>query len=190
MESRNEKQPLRSRMQSRRAALSREEQESRSAQIIEQIVQSALYDKNQRICIYQAFRNEVSCDTMKQKAWEDGKEIYVPVTDEKNKTMEFYRITPATQWQTGAYGIMEPVLEEDTPRLTEPALILMPGLVFDHHKHRIGYGGGYYDKYLSSHPMHITAALCYDFQIVPEELPFEEHDILPDYIVTEQYIIQ
>lgn len=188
MESKLDKKQLRKAMQQRRATLSTEEQQRRSLQITKQLFQSALYDKNIRICIYQAFRNEVSCDTIMHESWKCGKEVFVPVTDERNKTMEFYRVTEQTQWRSGAYGIMEPVLEAAAKPLTEPALILMPGLVFDRNKHRIGYGGGYYDKYLAVHPIHVTAALCYDFQIVSEDLPYEEHDILPDYIITEDDI--
>ncbi len=189
MESRVDKKQLRKAMQQRRAALSTEEQQCRSLQITMQLFQSALYDKNIRICIYQAFRNEVSCDTIMHESWKCEKEVFVPVTDEQNKTMEFYRVTEQTQWQSGAYGIMEPVLEATAKPLEEPALILMPGLVFDRNKHRIGYGGGYYDKYLAEHGIHTTAALCYDFQIVLEELPYEEHDVLPDYIITEDGIL-
>ena len=93
-----------------------------------------------------------------------------------------------TEWRIGTYGIEEPILESETRILKEKAVILMPGLVFDRKKHRIGYGGGYYDRYLAGHTEHITAALCYAFQIIEENLPWEEHDILPDYIITEKEI--
>ena len=188
MENRIDKQMLRKQMRSQRDSLSGEEQKNRSNLIAERLLESELYRQHCRICIYQAFRNEVSCDTIMYESWKCGKEVFVPVTDEQNKTMEFYKVTEQTQWRLGAYGIMEPVLEAAAEPLTEPALILMPGLVFDRDKHRIGYGGGYYDKYLAVHPIHVTAALCYDFQIVSEDLPYEEHDILPDYIITEDAI--
>ena len=188
MESNIDKKQLRKAMQQRRNALNEQEQQERSKKIAKQLLQSEIYQKNRYLCIYQAFRNEVSCDTIMQEAWKHGKEVYVPVTDEANRTMEFYLVTEQTQWLPGAYGIMEPVLGAAAKPLTESALILMPGLVFDRNKHRIGYGGGYYDKYLAEHGIHTTAALCYDFQIVSEELPYEEHDILPDYIITEDGI--
>ena len=143
------------------------------------------------VCVYQAFRNEISCDDIIDKAYEDGKHVYVPVVDDNNKTMEFYEITNDTEWTEGAYGIKEPVITKYTNKLTEAdnVLVIMPGLVFDKNKHRIGYGGGYYDKYLTEHTGHITMALFYSFQVVDEKLPFDAQDVLPDYIVTEDGLI-
>lgn len=189
MENNIDKRTLRKEMSVKRNALSSQECKIRSEQIAMRLLQSDMFEKSERICIYKAFRNEVSCDTICQKAWETGKEVYVPITDESKKRIDFYSITEQTVWKEGAYGIMEPVLAGVESVLDAPALILMPGLVFDRNKHRIGYGGGYYDKYLATHPIHITAALCYDFQITVQELPSEEHDILPDYLITEQIIL-
>ena len=168
-----------------RNTLTKKQQREYSDAVSKLVLESEIYKQCDRICIYQAFRNEVSCDKIMEQAFADQKQVFVPVTDSVQKKMEFYQITKDTKWQSGAYGIMEPVLENRTQILEETACILMPGMVFDRNKHRIGYGGGYYDKYLSIHTKHITAALCYHFQIVEDQLPFEEHDILPDYIITD-----
>lgn len=180
----NDKKILRKQMRERRDALTTAEIDSRSKQISEQLLQSAFYKECTHICVYEAFRNEVNCKYIKTKALQDGKCVYLPVTDETNKTMEFYQITEDTIYREGNYGIREPEINKNSKTLQDKALILMPGLVFDRNKHRLGYGGGYYDKYLALHKEHITVALCYNFQIV-DELPCEEHDILPDYIVME-----
>ena len=179
------KQEIRKKMLKKRNQLSKNEQDIYSEKISKLILESDIYRDCDNICIYQTFRNEVSCDKIMERAFCDNKKVFVPVTNMDKKTMEFYQITEETRWQSGAYGILEPELSDTTPVLKEPALILMPGLVFDKKKHRIGYGGGYYDKYLSVHKNHIKIALCYHFQIIEEILPFEEHDILPDYIVTD-----
>lgn len=184
----NNKVELRREMQKKRNMLTLDEVNSLSEKIAVRIIESVLYKECKHICIYQAFRNEVSCEGIMKKAWLDKKRVYVPVTDKEQKRMDFFQIREQTQWRVGSYNIMEPVLDTDTIKLQEPALILMPGLAFDKNKRRIGYGGGYYDKYLEQHQGHITAALCYQFQIVKEELPHEEYDILPDYIVTENEI--
>ncbi len=180
------KTEIRKEMLQKRNRLSAMEQQMYSERISDRILKSSLYDQCKNLCIYQAFRNEVSCDKIMRQALQDKKSVFVPVTDLENKTMEFYRVTEHTKWKAGAYGIMEPVFTDMTPVLKEKALILMPGLVFDRDKHRIGYGGGYYDKYLAGHMEHTTIALCYHFQIVKERLPFEEYDILPDYIATDE----
>ena len=180
------KKELRQYMREKRNALTISEQNLYSNQIADTILNSPIYQNTNHICVYQAFRNEVSCDRITEQALSDEKQVFVPVIDNDSKTMEFYQITYETIWIDGAYGIKEPIIDSQTKILTNKALILMPGLVFDHQKHRLGYGGGYYDKYLSLHKEHSKVALCYDFQIVEESLPYEEHDILPDYIVTEK----
>lgn len=182
------KKAIRKRMSEMRNELSIEKVEQYSNVIGKLVTSSAFYQECQNICVYQAFRNEVSCEPVIKQAFLDNKKVFVPVTDMESKTMNFYQITADTDWKEGNYGIMEPVLTSDTPILQNRALILMPGLVFDKNKHRIGYGGGYYDKYLEQNPIHVTAALCYAFQVLDVTLPYEEHDILPDYIVTENRI--
>lgn len=182
-----DKKNLRKKMREIRDALTTEEIETRSKQIAEQLLKTSIYRECTHICVYEAFRNEVSCKYIKEQAFQDGKYVFIPITDIESKTMEFYRIAADTVYQEGNYGILEPILDKQCNNLQEKALILVPGLAFDGNKHRLGYGGGYYDKYLSLHKEHITVALCYNFQIV-EELPCDEHDILPDYIVTEKEI--
>ena len=71
----------------------------------------------------------------------------------------------------------------------EEGLMLMPGVAFDEHCHRVGYGGGYYDRYLEKHPGLVHIALAFEFQVFPE-VPFEAHDILPQMIVTETRMIR
>lgn len=182
------KKKLRKEMQIKRNELTMKEVLSLSEQIAVRIEKSDLFKKYENICIYKAFRHEVYCDSIMRKALLAGKKVYAPVTDMEHMTMEFYQITRMTEWRTGAYNIQEPVLTKETSVLQSPSLLLMPGLLFDYNKHRIGYGGGYYDKYLETHKEHTTMALCYSFQIMEKDLPCEEHDILPDYIVTEQEI--
>lgn len=183
-----DKKLMRKQMSEQRNALTKEYQTEYSKTIAERIAGSSIYKNSQNICVYQAFRNEVSCDNITACAFKDGKSVFVPITNKETMTIEFFEVTKYTVWQEGAYGILEPVINENAKALNEAALIFMPGLVFDKDKHRIGYGGGCYDKYLSKHTEHITAALCYPFQIVTEELPYEEHDILPDYIITNERI--
>lgn len=182
-----EKKTVRQKMRETRDALTMEDIDIHSKQITKQLLQSSLYKECTHLCVYEAFRNEVSCKYITEQAFQDGKYVYLPVTDATTKTMEFYEITVDTIYREGNYGIREPELNDCSKTLQEKALVLMPGLAFDQNKHRLGYGGGYYDKYLSLHKEHITVALCYNFQIV-DELPYEEHDILPDYIVTEREI--
>lgn len=184
-----DKKAIRKKMLELRKQLSNEKQVILSDLIAEKLFLSEIYLKNSNICLYQSFRGEVLCDKIKEQAFRDGKNVFVPITNLEAHCIEFYQVFPDTIYQEGAYGIAEPVLECQNNVLKDKALILMPGLAFDRDKHRIGYGGGYYDRYLETHPCHTTVALCYGFQIVDEELPYEEYDVLPDYVLTELELI-
>ena len=95
--------------------------------------------------------------------------------------MRFIYLTDLSKVAKGYSGIPEPV--GDGPVADDPrALVLMPGLAFDRKGHRIGYGGGFYDKFLAREPEHPTIALCYDFQLLPE-LETEEFDIPVDTVL-------
>lgn len=184
-----DKKILRQNMLQKRNALLENEKQQLTNQIMDHVLNSNFYQMNKNICIYQAFRNEVSCEKIVKNAYRTNKNIFVPVTNLNSKTIEFYQVTKDTKWKMGAYGIQEPILSDISNILHEKACIFMPGLVFDLEKHRIGYGGGYYDKYLSKHTEHITCALCFDFQVINDKIPYESHDILPNYIITDKRII-
>ena len=95
--------------------------------------------------------------------------------------MRFIYMTDLSQVAEGYAGIPEPIADE--PVAEDPtALVLMPGLAFDPQGHRIGYGGGFYDRFLAQEPNHPTVALCYDFQMLPQ-LQTEEFDIPVDTVL-------
>jgi len=113
------------------------------------------------------------------KALEDGKRVAVPKV--YGEEMRFIYITDMAQTAPGYAGIPEPIA--DGPVADDPeALVLMPGLAFDPEGHRIGYGGGFYDRFLAAEPNHPTLALCYDFQMLPR-LDTEEFDIPVDCVL-------
>ena len=95
--------------------------------------------------------------------------------------MKFLYLDDLTKVSKGYSGIPEPI--DDGPVADDKtALVLMPGLAFDPAGHRIGYGGGFYDKFLAAEPNHPTLALCYEFQMLPA-LDTEEHDIPVDTVL-------
>lgn len=95
--------------------------------------------------------------------------------------MKFIYLEDLSQVGKGYAGIPEPIADE--PVAEDPsALVLMPGLAFTKNGDRMGYGGGFYDRFLAEEPNHPTLALCYDFQMV-ENLPTEEYDIPVDLVL-------
>ena len=99
------------------------------------------------------------------------------------KDMIFYRLTDFSQLESGYFGIPEPREDGEVTRW-EDALMIMPGVAFDKNCNRVGYGGGFYDRFLEKHPKICRVAVSFSFQIL-EEVPTEPTDICPEIIVTE-----
>ena len=116
---------------------------------------------------------------MLEQALKDGKRVAVPKC--YGDEMKFIYLDDLTLVEKGYAGIPEPIADGPTGD-DETALVLMPGMAFDAQGHRIGYGGGFYDKFLASEPNHPTLALCYSFQMLPS-LETESHDIPVDHVI-------
>lgn len=139
-----------------------------------------LYLKASTIYGYLPYNQEVRTTPMLEQALRDGKRVAVPKVfgDE----MKFIYVHDFSCMEKGFADIPEPV--EDGPIANDPtALVLMPGLAFDSQGHRIGYGGGFYDKFLAAEPNHPTLALCYDFQMFPH-LDTDSFDIPVDCVIS------
>ena len=116
---------------------------------------------------------------MLAQALRDGKKVAVPKV--YGDTMRFVYLEDLSCVAEGYAGIPEPIADEPVAFDTK-ALVLMPGLAFDRAGHRIGYGGGFYDKFLAAEPDHPTLALCYAFQML-DHLDTEEFDIPVDTVI-------
>lgn len=128
---------------------------------------------------YLPYNQEVRTVPMLQQALADGKKVAVPKV--YGDEMKFIYMTDLTLVEKSDMGIPEPIA--DGPEGDDPtALVLMPGVAFTETGDRMGYGGGYYDKFLAAEPNHPTVALCYDFQIL-ESLPTQDHDIPVDLVL-------
>ena len=116
-----------------------------------------------------------------EAAWRDSKEVAVPKV--VGQDMVFYKLTDFAQLEKGYFGIPEPARGEIVQ--WEDAMMVMPGVAFDKENHRIGYGGGFYDRFLEKHPQIRRVAVAFEFQMLPE-VPTEPTDISPEIIVTEK----
>lgn len=174
-----DKKTLRAKIREQKRAMSEEEIRERSEKLGQLFADSQLYREATTIYGYLPYNQEVRTVPMLERALKDGKRVAVPKV--YGDEMKFICMTDLTQVEKGYAGIPEPV--EDGPVAEDQtALVLMPGLAFDKEGHRIGYGGGFYDKFLAAEPNHPTLALCYEFQMV-KELPTEEFDIPVDSVL-------
>lgn len=133
------------------------------------------------VALYSSVRNEVFTEEVFTSARRAGKTVTYPRV--RGTLLEFVEVAERQELVPGAFGILEPV----GVRLIPPAaleLIVVPGVAFDLAGHRLGYGKGYYDRFLHERRGRL-AGLCFDFQLV-ERLPAEAHDVRMDMVVTEE----
>ena len=180
------KKEIRAEVKKRRREADEETLHEKSLQILERFRQLSAYKDASLLLAYVDAKREVETRLLMRCAWDDGKKVAAPRVD-GDGIMHFYYLRSLKDLEPGAFGIMEPRAD---CRICEPeeGLPLMPGVAFDEQGHRVGYGGGYYDRYLEKHPHLIHIALAFEFQIFPE-VPSEKHDICPDLIVTENRIL-
>ena len=173
------KQELRKAIRTRKRAMTEEEIERRSRSLCQKFLESDAYRACRTLYGYLPYNQEVRTVPILARALADGKRVAVPKV--YGDEMKFIYLEDLSRVEVGYAGIPEPVADGPVAEDRE-ALVLMPGLAFDPQGHRIGYGGGFYDKFLSREPGHKTVALCYEFQLV-EQLETEEFDIPVDVVI-------
>lgn len=173
------KQELRAHIRQQKRAMTEEQIQQASHRLGVLFAASEAYHQAKTIYGYLPYNQEVRTTQMLQKALDDGKRVAVPKC--YGDEMRFIYLDDLSQVEKGYCGIPEPIA--DGPIADDKtALVLMPGLAFTKEGARMGYGGGFYDKFLAAEPHHPTLALCYDFQMV-EHLDTEAHDIPVDTVI-------
>ena len=182
-----DKNEVRQLIKAYRQKLTDEDVKIQSRLIIDRLKKSDIYKTSENVFLYMSYNREVDTYMLLSRCFMDGKKVYAPKVLSKTD-MEFYCIQDEHDLVSGYMGIMEPS-DSCEKANTRDGLFIMPGLAFDYDFHRIGYGGGFYDRYLSEDNTFIKAALAFDFQLL-ESIPYEEHDLKPDYIVTQTQFIR
>ena len=178
------KKAIRGEIAESRKVHSAHEVSEKSERIAERLFSLKEYRDAKRILTYVEMPAEVRTRNIITQAWKDGKEVAVPKC--VGRDLVFYRLTDFSQLRKGFFGIDEPAAGEtvDWP----DALVLMPGVAFDRDLHRIGYGGGFYDRFLSDRKELFCIGLAFSFQF-REAVPWEETDISPEILITEEEIL-
>lgn len=173
------KKELRSLISTKKKALTQEQIDSFSKELTEKLLSHPAYKGCRTLYAYLSYNQEVRTDMIILDALHSGKTVAVPRVE--GDTMTFRRLQSLQDTVSGFHGIPEPKADAEII-CDKTALVLMPGLAFDREGHRLGYGGGFYDRFLEAES-HTTIALCYDFQLV-DEVPCEEYDLPVDYLIT------
>ena len=174
------KKDIRKQIFTKRKACTEQEIREWSRQITDRVISLPVFRRADQILVYADYNHEVITRYLIEEAWKAGKEVAVPKV--VGKDMIFYKLNDFSQLEPGYFGIPEPVRGEivEWPQ----ALMIMPGVAFDRKNHRVGYGGGFYDRYLEKHPLIQRVAIAFSFQMFPE-VPTEPTDICPQILVTE-----
>lgn len=174
-----DKKELRSQIRQLKRQMTQQQIQEASEKLGRLFRDSQLYKNAKTIYGYLPYNQEVRTVPMLEQAIRDGKRVAVPKV--YGDEMRFIYLEDMTQVAEGYAGIPEPIADE--PVAQDPtALVLMPGMAFTKNGDRMGYGGGFYDRFLAAEPEHPTLALCYAFQVV-ESLPTEQYDIPVDCVL-------
>ena len=182
---RDEKNLIRKQMKQLRADMTRTERFEKSMQIFEQLITVPEFKRADRIYTYVSMDNEIDTIMIIDYSLSLEKRVFVPRVS--GKDMEFYEISDISELNPGYRGIYEPDINGKEPDYSRTGFMCMPGLAFDRSYNRIGYGGGFYDRYLSVENKLYKAALAYETQLL-ESIPAQDGDVRPDMIVTEESI--
>ena len=175
----------------KRDSLTESEITEKSLLIAERLFEQEGYKDAANLLVFCSFGSETETYGIIKRALEDNKAVYCPkITDSKNHIMEFARVSAVDDLKEGYMSILEPlgkIFYEYTKG--DNTLMIMPGTAFDRSLTRIGYGGGYYDRFLEKNKEIKTMAIAFNCQIFDTSLPAEVTDIKPALIITETGII-
>lgn len=178
-----EKNKIREQIAKLKAEHSLDELKLKSEEVLSVLEIVGVFQDAKHILIYNGMNGEVvTSDFMKK--WESEKKFYLPVTYKENIVFRAY--TSTTELVKSNFGVLEP-MGEDIMNYNFVDLIIVPGVAFDRKMNRVGYGKGYYDRFLSSAKAP-KVGICFDFQLL-DNVPFDEHDIKMDYLISENDLI-
>jgi 5-formyltetrahydrofolate cyclo-ligase len=182
-----EKKVLRNEMLKRLKILAKPEYEHRSYAIARKLYQNPLWLQAKTIGI--TVSNPPEADTWQiiRKAWEEGKRVAVPKCLPKTKELVFRSLERFSDLESVYYGLWEPI-EEKTEEIPGEKIdtLIVPGVAYIKNGYRLGFGGGYYDRYLESYKGN-TLSLAFDFQVI-KSLPVEDHDRPVEMIITDEQV--
>lgn len=187
----NNKEEIRKEILKKRHQIAQEKMLNWSHHITEALFQLGPFQKSLQIMCYVDFRNEVSTRALISQALSMGKRVSVPYipssAKEANEMIAAEILSLEEDLETGKYGILCP--RKETLIEVPPGdlqCVIIPGVAFDLKKNRIGYGAGFYDRFLSKvSPQCFKVGIAYDFQVI-EKIPSDSQDIPLDMILTEK----
>jgi 5-formyltetrahydrofolate cyclo-ligase len=180
-----DKQKLRMKLQNIRDRIPEEKRMRMDARITEHIFSWELFQSAKKVFCFVSFRSEVNTIPLIEQSLKLEKTVSVPKVNPCTQSMDACIIENVTSsLEPGYYGILEPIKGCKILDSRSLDLIIAPGLAFTRRGERLGYGGGFYDRFMGCNDRAVRCALSYD-QFILDELPVKEHDEPVDYVITE-----
>ncbi|ODG91347.1 MULTISPECIES: 5-formyltetrahydrofolate cyclo-ligase [Bacillaceae] len=184
-----EKKEIRNSMMKNLKNISVSERDEKSKQIIDKLLNTEQMKSADIIATTMPMEHEINTKYLITACWKMNKSVVVPKCNHETRKMHFYKINSFDDLKKGYFGIQEPIEEKcEEIRKERIDLIIVPGVAYTKNGERLGYGGGYYDRYLEDYNKQLLA-LAYDIQII-DDLPTEKHDIKMPLVLTESRIIE
>lgn len=180
---------LRQRFLSERAAVSPDERDSISRELVKKFLATEIYRTSKIVMAYAATPDELQLDGLFTACFADGKILAIPFIASKGE-MRAVAVPNFDALEPGAFNIL--TVKRELRKFIAPAeidCVIVPGAAFDLNGGRLGLGGGYYDRFLPRAVHAKKIALAYDFQLV-ESLPIEPHDAKINLIITEKFFME
>ncbi len=181
------KKEIRKRVLAKREALTPAERYRSAVLVTDRILDHHWFNNAEYLLLFASYGSEISTDALFQEALKKGKRVYMPRVE--GEVMEFYRIASKEELVAGYKGIFEPdgmsekfLYSEAFRQNPDEVLMIMPGAAFDPKRNRIGYGKGFYDKYLADKQELHTIAIGFDCQMV-DCINTDENDIKPMQVI-------
>ncbi len=189
-ETRKYKMELRAKFLEKRKAIPKELREGRDGKICRNILSSAVYRYADVILMFYPMKGEVDIFPVMEAALKSGKQVAFPRCHAEDRSMTFYFVTSKEDFEAGSYGIMEPKTAlpvfDPAEIETRNVLCLVPAIVYDRRGYRVGYGGGYYDRFFGkTRPASI--GVVYE-EFILKSVPHGRYDITVDVVVSERGI--
>ncbi|MGM7635561.1 5-formyltetrahydrofolate cyclo-ligase [Bacillus sp. Hm123] len=182
-----EKQLLRRNMKEVLANVSKLEYEQYSFQIVQRLCSSPLWQSAKTVAVTVSRDFEVDTWALITRGWEEGKTVVVPKCNPTDRSMTYFQLTSFHELETVYSGLYEPdpvQTNKVDPRMID--LLIVPGLAFDKRGYRLGFGGGYFDRFLENFEGE-TVSLLFSQQLLTE-VPTEAYDLPVQQLIMENGI--
>ena len=183
----NEKNELRRTLRARRRAIEPQRKAELDASLVAHTLTTKEFQSARLLLLYAPLSDEPNLLPLADAAWREGKQVAFPISVTESHTLDFRTLSSIEELCEGAYGISEPPITAPKATAASDTLCIVPALAFDKEGFRLGYGGGYYDRFLSAF-QGTAIGLCYR-ELLQNKLPRDRYDRAVTLLITEKGVL-